>query len=71
MINPSVYTDVDGKYRGLDNNIHQAEGFTNYTIFSLWDTYRAEHPLLALMKIRARDGHDTFDSEYQNVSVRL
>ena len=50
MINPSVYTDVDGKYRGLDNNIHQAEGFTNYTVFSLWDTYRAEHPLLALMK---------------------
>ena len=50
MINPSVYTDVDGKYRGLDNNIHLAEGFTNYTVFSLWDTYRAEHPLLALMK---------------------
>ncbi len=50
MINPSVYTDVDGRYRGLDNNIHRAEGFTNYTIFSLWDTYRAEHPLLNLMK---------------------
>ncbi len=44
MINPSVYMDVDGSYRGLDHNIHQAEGFTNYTIFSLWDTYRAEHP---------------------------
>lgn len=51
MINPSVYQDVDGKYRGLDGNIHQAEeGFTNYTVFSLWDTYRAEHPLLALLK---------------------
>lgn len=50
MINPSVYMDVDGKYRGLDQNIHQANGFTNYTIFSLWDTYRAEHPLLMLMK---------------------
>lgn len=50
MINPSVYMDVDGKYRGLDHNIHQAKGFTNYTIFSLWDTYRAEHPLLMLMK---------------------
>lgn len=44
MINPSVYMDVDGSYRGLDHNIHRAEGFTNYTIFSLWDTYRAEHP---------------------------
>lgn len=50
MINPSVYMDVDGKYRGLDQNIHQAAGFTNYTIFSLWDTYRAEHPFLMLMK---------------------
>lgn len=50
MINPSVYMDVDGQYRGLDHNIHQSDGFTNYTIFSLWDTYRAEHPFLNLMK---------------------
>lgn len=50
MINPSVYMDVDGLYRGLDHELHQAEGFTNYTVFSLWDTYRAEHPFLALMK---------------------
>ena len=48
MINPSVYMDVDGQYRGVDGNIHQADGFTNYTIFSLWDTYRAEHPFLNL-----------------------
>ena len=40
--------DVDGKYRGVDGNIHEADGFTNYTIFSLWDTYRAEHPFLGL-----------------------
>ena len=50
LINPSVYMDVDGKYRGLDHNIHQANDFTNYTVFSLWDTYRAEHPFLMLMK---------------------
>lgn len=50
MINPSVYMDVDGQYRGVDGNIHQADGFTNYTIFSVWDTYRAEHPLLGLLK---------------------
>ena len=50
MINPSVYMDVDGQYRGLDHNIHKAEGFTNYTVFSLWDTYRAEHPFLNLFK---------------------
>ena len=50
MINPSIYMDVDGSYRGLDHEIHKAEGFTNYTVFSLWDTYRAEHPFLALFK---------------------
>lgn len=56
MINPSIYMDVDGKYRGLDQNIHEADGFRNYTIFSLWDTYRAEHPFLMLMKpAEARD----------------
>ena len=56
MINPSVYMDTDGKYRGLDQNVHQAVGFKNYTVFSLWDTYRAEHPFLMLMKPQqARD----------------
>jgi len=46
---PVVYSDVDSTYRGLDQNIHKAENFTNYTIFSLWDTYRAQHPLLTLL----------------------
>ncbi len=56
MINPSVYCDADGSYRGLDGGIHKAEGWNNYTVFSLWDTYRAEHPLLLLMHPeRARD----------------
>lgn len=50
MINPSIYMDVDGQYRGLDHNIHQAEGFTNYTVFSLWDTYRALHPLFNVLQ---------------------
>ena len=52
MINPSIYMDTDRRYRGLDGNVHLAEGFDNYTIFSLWDTYRALHPLLALLKPR-------------------
>lgn len=56
MINPSVYMDVDGQYRGGDMEIHRAKDFTNYTIFSLWDTYRAEHPLLNLIK--PRQGRD-------------
>lgn len=44
-LSPIIYEDVDGQYRGLDQNIHTSDGFTNYTIFSLWDTYRALHPL--------------------------
>lgn len=56
MINPSVYQDVDGRYRGIDHNIHQArEGEVNYTIFSVWDTFRAQHPLMNLIK-PARSG---------------
>ena len=50
MINPSIYMDVDRKYRGVDGNIHEADCFNNYTVFSIWDTYRAEHPLLGLLK---------------------
>jgi len=50
FISPVIYEDVDGQYRGLDQNIHQSDGFTNYTIFSLWDTYRALHPLYNLIE---------------------
>ena len=48
MLSPVLYEDVDGQYRGLDQNIHTSEGFTNYTVFSLWDTYRALHPWMNL-----------------------
>jgi predicted alpha-1,2-mannosidase len=50
FLSPTVYMDVDGAYRGLDQNIHQADGFINYTTFSLWDTYRALHPLFNLIQ---------------------
>ncbi len=50
MINPTVYMDVDGKYKGLDQQVHQADGFTNYTTFSLWDTHRALHPLFNIIE---------------------
>ncbi len=49
-LSPIIYEDVDGQYRGLDQNIHTSEGFTNYTIFSLWDTYRALHPLFNIIQ---------------------
>lgn len=44
MIHPSVFSDVDGRYRGSDGEVHSGD-FTNYTVFSLWDTYRAQMPL--------------------------
>ncbi len=50
MLSPIIYEDVDGQYRGLDQNIHHSDGFTNYTIFSLWDTYRALHPLFNIIQ---------------------
>lgn len=50
FINPTTYTDVNGQYKGLDQNVHQAKGFTNYTTFSLWDTYRALHPFFNLIQ---------------------
>ncbi len=50
FISPIVFEDADGSYRGLDQNIHQSDGFTNYSVFSLWDTYRALHPLFNLVQ---------------------
>ncbi len=50
FLSPTLYMDVDGEYRGLDHNNHHADGFTNYTTFSLWDTYRALHPLFTIIE---------------------
>lgn len=50
FINPTVYMDVNGTYKGLDQGVHQAKGFTNYSTFSLWDTYRALHPFFNIVQ---------------------
>ena len=50
FLHPFNFQDTDGKFRGLDKNIETAKGFTNYTVFSLWDTYRALHPLFNLVQ---------------------
>ena len=49
MLAPNIYNDVDGQYRGMDQKIHTAEGFDYYTVFSLWDTFRAEDPLFTII----------------------
>ncbi|WP_394833104.1 GH92 family glycosyl hydrolase [Pendulispora rubella] len=55
MLAPVTYMDVDHRYRGLDQAIHTADGYTNYHIFSLWDTFRALHPLFTILQPE-RDG---------------
>jgi len=61
MIAPSVFNDVNGDYRGADGKVYQHADFTNYTTFSLWDTYRAAHPLATLIHPdKQRDFAQTF-----------
>ncbi|MBO7445694.1 MAG: GH92 family glycosyl hydrolase [Bacteroidales bacterium] len=64
---PYLYTDVDGRYRGMDQEIHQVDaGKTIYTVFSLWDTYRALHPLLNIIdQKRSSDFLYTFMQQYK------
>ena len=50
MIAPFAYQDVDGRYLGMDKKVHKAEpGYVNYSVFSLWDTFRALHPLMTII----------------------
>lgn len=66
MVSPNLYTDVDGRYRGTDGSIHQADGFTNYTVFSLWDTHRAQNPLQTILnRKRTGDWVNTFLRQYE------
>ncbi|WP_428329575.1 GH92 family glycosyl hydrolase [Mucilaginibacter sp.] len=66
MLAPNIYNDVDGQYRGMDQKIHKAEGFNYYTVFSLWDTYRAEDPLLNLIdRKRTLDFVKSFMAMYE------
>lgn len=66
MMQPNVAMDVDGQYRGRDNQLHHAEWFTYYSVFSLWDTFRAAHPLYTLIdKKRTADFINTFLAQYE------
>ncbi|MEP7164024.1 MAG: GH92 family glycosyl hydrolase [Ferruginibacter sp.] len=63
---PNINMDVDGQYRGRDDKIHTAEGFTYYSVFSLWDTYRGAHPLYTIIdRARTLDYIKTFLAQYQ------
>lgn len=66
MVVPNIFQDVDGNYRGRDLKIHKSTDFNYYTIFSLWDTYRAYHPLMTLIdRKRTLDWIKTFLTQYQ------
>ncbi|MEY2739147.1 MAG: hypothetical protein RL259_1056 [Bacteroidota bacterium] len=66
MMQPNIAQDIDGKYRGRDNQIHTAEGFDYYSVFSLWDTFRGAHPLYTLIdKKRTSDYINTFIKQYE------
>ena len=66
LIAPNLYVDVDGRYRGRDLEIHTADGFDYYTVFSLWDTYRATHPLFTIIeRERTVDFIETMLAQYE------
>ncbi len=50
MLAPTLFCDVDGAYRGADGHVHQTTAFLNHSVFSLWDTFRALHPMLTLVQ---------------------
>ncbi|TYB78428.1 GH92 family glycosyl hydrolase [Bizionia myxarmorum] len=70
MIAPNIYQDVDGRYRGMDLEIHQTTDFDYYTVFSLWDTYRATHPLYTIIEQdRTNDFIKTFLAKYDEGGI--
>ena len=70
MLTPNLYSDVDGSFRGRDLKIHKAVGFDYYTVFSLWDTYRAEHPLFSIIEPeRTVDFIQTMLSQYETGGI--
>ncbi len=63
---PYEFSDLDGRYRGQDGKVHRGDGHKVYTVFSLWDTYRALHPLLNLIdRERTNDFLNTFLLAYR------
>ncbi|WP_299620251.1 GH92 family glycosyl hydrolase [uncultured Tenacibaculum sp.] len=70
MIAPNLYQDVDGRYRGMDLKIHETKDFDYYTVFSLWDTYRATHPLYTIIEQdRTNDFINTFLAKYDEGGI--
>ena len=70
MIAPNLYQDVDGRYRGMDLKIHDTQDFEYYTVFSLWDTYRAAHPLYTIIEQdKTNNFINTFIAKYDEGGI--
>ena len=70
MLAPNLYQDIDGRYRGMDLEIHDTKDFKYYTVFSLWDTYRAAHPLYTIIEQdRTNDFINTFLAKYDEGGI--
>lgn len=70
FLNPNTFSDVDGRYRGMDMTIHQAQNRKQYTVFSLWDTFRAAHPLFTItQQERTKDFIATFLAQYKEGGI--
>lgn len=66
LLQPNLFQDVDGRFLGRDGRVHRAEGYTRYTVFSLWDTFRAAHPLYTILeRARSADFVRTFLEQYR------
>lgn len=64
-LNPNTFSDFDGRYRGMDQEIHHSDRRTQYTVFSLWDTFRSTHPLFTItQQKRTNDFINTFLNHY-------
>jgi len=70
MLAPIIFSDVNGEYKGADGKIHQAKDYAKYSIFSLWDTFRAEHPLFTIIQTeRVNDMINSMLSHYNEYGL--
>ncbi|MBS2100748.1 GH92 family glycosyl hydrolase [Carboxylicivirga linearis] len=70
MLNPRIYSDVNGYYKAPNGKVEKAEGYTRYELFSLWDTFRAAHPLYTIMHpSRVQDIVKSFMAHYRETGL--
>lgn len=70
MVAPALFSDLNGQYKGMKGDVQKAEGYNRYTVFSLWDTYRALHPLFTFtQQARVNDMVKTMLDQYKQTGI--